>query len=138
ALPEKEQPDTLEEMESLFAAIAHGCAAGMYQEALDDVYWPRIQRENDYYLTRKLGAFGTDLSILAHFFSQHWHTPDTKLTDNAKSILLTWIAFRLQALGRLEEAAEPMQASLDSLIKQKNWKSGSSAASNLSGLQLTR
>ena len=138
ALPEKELPDTLEEMEPLFAAIAHGCAAGMYQEALDDVYWPRIQRENDYYLTRKLGAFGTDLSILAHFFSQHWHTPDTKLTDNAKSILLTWIAFRLQALGRLEEAAEPMQAGLDSLIKQKNWKSGSSAASNLSGLQLTR
>ncbi|MCP4646634.1 MAG: hypothetical protein GY852_02720, partial [bacterium] len=40
-LPEKELPDTLEEMESLFAAVAHGCQAGRHQETLDDVYWER-------------------------------------------------------------------------------------------------
>jgi hypothetical protein len=28
-LPEKEQPDTLEAMEPLFAAVAHGCEAGL-------------------------------------------------------------------------------------------------------------
>ncbi|NIM16787.1 MAG: TIR domain-containing protein, partial [Candidatus Aminicenantes bacterium] len=38
-LPEKEYPDTLEEMEPLFAAVAHGCRAKLHQEALDDVYW---------------------------------------------------------------------------------------------------
>ncbi|MCP4691102.1 MAG: hypothetical protein GY859_23840, partial [Desulfobacterales bacterium] len=36
-LPEKELPDTLEEMEPLFAAVAHGCQAGRHQEALYDV-----------------------------------------------------------------------------------------------------
>ncbi len=44
ALPEKELPDTLEEMQPLFSAVAHGCAAGLHQQALDEVYWPRIQR----------------------------------------------------------------------------------------------
>ena len=32
-LPEKEYPDTLNEMEPLFAAVAHGCQAGLHQEA---------------------------------------------------------------------------------------------------------
>ncbi|SKA69228.1 NB-ARC domain-containing protein, partial [Thiothrix eikelboomii] len=41
ALPEKEFPDTLEEMQPLFSAVAHGCAAGLHQQALDEVYWPR-------------------------------------------------------------------------------------------------
>ena len=33
----KELPDTLEEMAPLFAAVAHGCQAGRYQEAFMDV-----------------------------------------------------------------------------------------------------
>ena len=44
----KELPDTLEEMAPLFAAVAHGCLAGRHQEALDEVYWRRILRENKY------------------------------------------------------------------------------------------
>ncbi|MCP4692729.1 MAG: hypothetical protein GY859_32105, partial [Desulfobacterales bacterium] len=48
-LPEKELPDTLEEMEPLFAAVAHGCQAGRHQEALHDVFWERIRRKKDAY-----------------------------------------------------------------------------------------
>ena len=44
ALPEKHQPDTLEEMAPLFQAVFHGCQAGRHQEALDEVYWARISR----------------------------------------------------------------------------------------------
>ena len=36
-----ELPDTLEAMAPLYAAVAHGCAAGRHQEALDEVYWRR-------------------------------------------------------------------------------------------------
>ena len=39
-----ELPDTLEAMAPLYAAVAHGCAAGRHQEALNEVYWRRIQR----------------------------------------------------------------------------------------------
>ena len=42
ALPEKHQPDTLEEMAPLFQAVFHGCQAGRHQEALNEVYWARI------------------------------------------------------------------------------------------------
>ena len=37
-LPSKPQPDTLAEMQPLFRAVAHGCAAGLHQQALDEVY----------------------------------------------------------------------------------------------------
>jgi hypothetical protein len=39
----KEYPDTLEEMAPLFAAVAHGCQAGRYEETLS-MYYLRIQR----------------------------------------------------------------------------------------------
>ena len=138
-LPEKQQPDTLEEMQPLFAAIAHGCAAGMHQQAIYDVYYHRIQRDNKInYLCNKLGAFGSDLSTLSHFFSQHWHTPAAELTDADKAVVLNWAAFRLQALGRLQEAVQPMQADVELAIKQEDWKGAAQADNNLSELQLTR
>jgi hypothetical protein len=47
ALPEKHQPDTLEEMAPLFQAVFHGCEAGRHQEALNEVYWARLYRRLD-------------------------------------------------------------------------------------------
>lgn len=133
----KELPDTLEEMEPLFAAVRHGCAAGMHQQALDEVYWPRIQRSGDDYLCNKLGAFAADLAVLAHFFTEPWHTPAAGLTDADTAVILNWAAFRLRALGRLTEAAEPMQASLDMLLQQEQWQNAAIADYSLSELRLT-
>ena len=45
--------------------------------------------------------------------------------------------FDLRALGRLAEAAQPMQAGLEIDIAQKDWKNAAIAASNLSELYLT-
>ena len=67
ALPKKELPDTLQEMEPLFAALAHGCRAGLHNEAEIDVYWKRICRGNEAFVNIKLGAFGADLSALSNF-----------------------------------------------------------------------
>jgi hypothetical protein len=58
----KEYPDTIEEMAPLYAAVAHGCQAGRYQEAFDDVYKKRILRGDGFFSTKKLGAFGADLA----------------------------------------------------------------------------
>lgn len=133
----KELPDTLEEMEPLFAAVRHGCAAGMHQQALDEVYWPRIKRQDEHYLTKKLGAFAADLAVLAHFFAVPWSMPAAGLTDYWKACVLNWAAVRLYALGRLSEAAEPMQAALKLIIKQENWENAARGASTLSELHLT-
>ena len=136
-LPSKHQPDTLDEMQPLFRAVAHGCAAGLHQQALDEVYWPRIKRSNQHYLTQKLGAFSDDLATLAHFFATPWHTPAKGLTVADQALALNLSGFSLRALGRLREAQQPMQAALDMFVKQENWKEAAINASNLSELQLT-
>lgn len=133
----KELPDTLEEMEPLFAAVRHGCAAGMHQQALDEVYWPKVQRSEDNYLCSKLGAFAADLAVVAHFFAAPWSMPAAGLTDHRKAVVLNWAAFRLRALGRMTEAAEPMQAGMEMRIQQEAWQNAAMAASSLSELYLT-
>ncbi len=137
ALPRKELPDTLAEMEPLFAAVAHGSRAGLHQEALIDVYWKRIRREEKAYSIHKLGAFGADLAAVSHFFEVAWSRPAHGLTDHDKASVLNWAAFELRALGRLTEAIQPMQASLEMAIKQKKWENAAIAASSLSELMLT-
>ena len=136
-LPSKEQPDTLEEMQPLFRAVAHGCAAGLHQQALDDVYYQRIQRSDKDYLTAQLGAFSDELATLAHFFTSPWSTPAAGLTVDAQAAIFNWTGFSLRALGRLREAQQPMQAGEAMRIKQENWEQAALDASNLSQLQLT-
>jgi hypothetical protein len=131
ALPKKEQPDTLAEMQPLFAAISHGCAAGLHQQALEEVYWPRVQRKGEFYLTDKLGAISDDLAALAHFFSRPWQEPAAGLTEHDKASVLSWAGFDLRALGRTTEAAQPMRAGLEMRIQQENWKGAAMAASSL-------
>ena len=140
-LPEKlynkQLPNTLEEMEPLFAAVAHGCLAGQHQQALDDVYWERIKRKNQHFSTAKLGAFGADLAALSNFFEPPWRQPADGLVDAAKPAILSWAGFRLRALGRLHEAAEPMQAGMEMRIEQKNWLEAAKDSGNLRELMLT-
>uniref|UniRef100_UPI003AA836AA hypothetical protein n=1 Tax=Candidatus Electronema sp. JM TaxID=3401571 RepID=UPI003AA836AA len=133
----KALPDTLEEMEPLFAAVRHGCAAGMHQQTLEEVYWPRIQRAENNHLCQKIGAFSANLAVLTHFFSEPWRMPAAGLTDAAKAVILSLAAFCLRALGRLHEAVEPMQAAMEMQIRQKEWKNASQDANNLSELHLT-
>jgi serine/threonine protein kinase len=63
-------PDSLREMEPLLLAVICGCNAGLFCEALHEVYIPRIQRGNAAFTANVLGARGALLSVLAHFFEQ--------------------------------------------------------------------
>ncbi|MFC1574365.1 tetratricopeptide repeat protein, partial [Candidatus Latescibacterota bacterium] len=136
-LPDKEYPDTLDEMQPLFIAVAHGCMAGRYQETLEDVYWKRIQRKGEGYSVHKLDAFGAELAALSGFFKTPWSTPASGLSDSAKAFVLHEAGFSLRALGRLREVIQPMQTGLDAYIQQKNWGYAARVAGNLSELFLT-
>jgi predicted ATPase len=69
-------PDSFREMEPLFLAVICGCNAGLFREALHEVYLPRIQRGNASFAAKVLGARGALLSTLAHFFEQgRWGSP---------------------------------------------------------------
>jgi predicted ATPase len=61
-------PNSFKEIEPLFLAVICGCNAGLFREALHEVYIPRIQRGNAYFAAKVLGATGPLLSVLVHFF----------------------------------------------------------------------
>jgi serine/threonine protein kinase/tetratricopeptide (TPR) repeat protein len=66
-------PDNFREMEPLFLAVICGCNAGLFREALHEVYIPRIQRGNAFFAANVLKSRGALLSGLAHFFARgHW------------------------------------------------------------------
>jgi len=69
-------PESVRDMEPLFLAVIFGCNAGLFREALHDVYLPRIQRGNVSFAANILGARGALLSVLIHFFEQGgWGAP---------------------------------------------------------------
>ena len=61
-------PESFREMEPLFLAVICGCNAGLFREALHDVYIPRIQRGDASFAANVLGVRGALLSVLVHFF----------------------------------------------------------------------
>jgi serine/threonine protein kinase len=61
-------PDSFKEMDSLFLAVICGCKAGLFHQALNEVYVPRIQRGDVSFAANVLGARGALLSVLVHFF----------------------------------------------------------------------
>jgi hypothetical protein len=133
---EGDQP-TLEDLQPLYQAVAHGCQAGLQQDAAATVYYGRIKRRNEAYSSRKLGAFGSDLGAVACFFEQRWYLLSSALLEIWQAWLLNEAGFRLRALGRLTEALEPMTAGLNMCVKREDWEQAAIQASNLSQLELT-
>ena len=134
------RPDTLAGLQPLYAAVSHGCEAGLHAEARRDIYRDRILRgtgSGGNYSTFQLGAFGADLGAVACFFEEPWTRPSPNLSEPDQAWLLNEAAFSLRALGRLTEAREPMRASIRNYQDQENWKAAAITAGNLSELELT-
>ena len=121
-------PESFRDMEPLFLAVICGCNAGLYHEALHEIYIPRIQRWNGCFAANVLGARGALLSVLARFFEQgRWGTiaeagvEGQKLTPEDQLFLLTQAGLYLtltRGLGAPEarvcyEHAEPLCHSLN-------------------------
>jgi tetratricopeptide (TPR) repeat protein len=132
----EEFPNTVEGMAPLFAAVAHGCAAGRHQETFDAVYKRRVQRGDEYFDLYKLNAFGADLEALISFFDPQEQQPSAALTEDSRTEILSIRGYDLRALGRLKEAAEQMRLALALRVKQKKWKDAAINAGNLSRIYL--
>ena len=57
-------PNSFREMEPLFSAVICGCNAGLFREALHEVYIQRIQRADSSFAAKVLGIRGALLSVL--------------------------------------------------------------------------
>jgi hypothetical protein len=135
-----QRPDTLAGLQPLYQAVAHGCKAGLVQEACDQVYRDRILRgtgDDGFYSSKKLGAFGADLGAVACFFVEPWRRLALDLQEGHQAWLLNEAAFRLRALGRLAEALEPMRAVAEIDVNAEDWQNAAASFSNLSGLELS-
>jgi tetratricopeptide (TPR) repeat protein len=130
-------PDTLEEMLPLYAAVRHGCAAERYDDALFQVYWKRIQRKNEFYSLKVLGAIGADIAALANFFERLWDKPLERISPKGQSLLLDEAGESLHVLGRVSDAVKPMKLLLRRGLDSKNLKDAVRGAITLSELSLT-
>ena len=130
------QPSTLQGLAPLYAAVAHGCLAGLYEKAFIEVYWARIDRGREAYSTSKLGAIGSNLAAVTSFFETPWSKVVGGLPEGTQGFLLNEAGFTLRALGRLREAAEPMEAGVQAAADRGDWENASTGAGNLSELQL--
>jgi tetratricopeptide (TPR) repeat protein len=133
---ENKPAPTLEDLEPLHHAVAHGCRAGLLRQALA-LYLERIMRGNEFYSTNKLGAYGSALGALASFFEVPWSRVSSAFNETEQTWLLNSAAFTLRSLGRLTEAIEPMSAAMKLSIKNTDYLSAAILASNLSEAKLT-
>ena len=121
-------PDSFREMEPLFLAVICGCNAGLFREALHEVYIPRIQRGDVYFAANVLGARGALLLVLVHFFEHaRWGSPvqtgvaEQSLTAEDQLFILTQAMLYLTAtrapaapeIRICYELAEPLCHSLN-------------------------
>jgi len=97
-------PSNFREMEPLFLAVICACNAGLFREALHEVYIPRIQRGDSCFAANFLGARGALLLVLAHFFEKgRWGSPaetgveGQNLTDEDQLFILMQAAAYLTA-----------------------------------------
>lgn len=132
-----ERPETLEEMQPLFEQVYHGCRGGMYENSLYNVYWPRIQRKDEFFLIKKLGAWKTDLGILKSFFVEGDFKNDPFVVEpRAKSYLILETALVLQMVGMVSEAEGQYRKVIEFAISQRDWKSTSVGYQNFAELQI--
>lgn len=129
-------PSSMEEMYPLFQAVAHGCLAGQYQDSFSQVYRGRIQRLDQYYNSRILGAIGAELTALSYFFTSPWTIPVAELDEYDKSFVLSAAGFRLRALGRLAEAVESMNRALRLRLQLQAWKDAAYSAASIGEIHL--
>jgi tetratricopeptide (TPR) repeat protein len=134
-VPEKRLPDTLEEMGPLFRAVYHGCAAGRHQETLDDVFMTDVLA-SEARCIKEFGAFGLVLVALRAFFSLPWKGLVEPLELASKTFLLNAVGHCLRALGRLDEAVEPLQQAAESAAAAGAWFRAFISSDNLTQVLL--
>lgn len=135
------QTPKLAALAPLYHATAHGCRAGRYQEALDEVYKKRICRrppdgQIEFYAVNYLGAVGSNLAAVSWFFNKHYAMPAAALTAPDRAWVLSEASFGLRAQGRLREALPAMRAGLQMVEEAQDWRNAANAASNLSQTEL--
>jgi len=100
-LPNKDFPDTMEEMEPLFQSIFHGCKANKYDESFA-IYANIIEKDN--ILIYSVGRFDLGLKILSNFYTTRYAKIHSKFSNANHNVLNEHVAYFLSSLGKNKDA----------------------------------
>ncbi len=126
---QKEEATELRELEPLFLAVSYGRKAEKLIEALDEVFFGRIngndnpspggdhyrERYENHRLRDKLGGLSTDCALLQPFFDRDWQLPaaERRPSKGTEADALCSIGLDLRMLGKLDAAVPPLERALD-------------------------
>lgn len=138
-LPESKHPDTIEEMEPLFAAVRHGCIAGKYNDALN-VFNERIRRGRTInYSIYELGTIGADRAALMSFLDGS-NRPVAQLKESRdQAYVLNELGTVCRVSGQLLNALEANSESVSTCLPpevQGNLRQAARSAANLVRTQI--
>ena len=128
-------PDTLEEMQPLFRAVAHGCFANLHKQVWNEVYWTRIERNKAHgelelnddsynancYLFAHLGGINDNLSVIVNFFDAPWSRASSQISTVSTGTLFNRAGLFLSSLGRTKESITPMKEAISISNSIKDW-----------------
>jgi tetratricopeptide (TPR) repeat protein len=123
-------PEGLPGLEPLYQAVAHGCCAGAFQEALR-VFRDRIRRGSWHYSFFNLGALGQDRATLSGFFEEDWKVPVGGLDASGRAYVLNEAGSMLRARGKADEAVWFITQALE-IAERNGCQEAAPAARNLS------
>ena len=131
-----EWPETLEEMQPLFEQVYHGCAAGLYDEVFDNVYWEKIHRREGYFIIKNLGAWEINLSLARTFFPEgDFSRLPLVSKKRVQREILGGVGLTLLATGKPKEAEEPIFTGRKRDIEAKDWENAFAGYLNLADLR---
>lgn len=123
--PEEYLPDTLQTLQPLLRACWHGCQAGDYRLAFEQVGLPRINRGISGWILYGMGAYAEGLALLETCSPDHISFPtNCDLPDELRIITLNGIAWVMSYMERHEEAWETNQLALDRQARLDNALAG--------------
>ena len=136
-LPEKEYPDTVEEMEPLFQSIYHGCHSFNYNEAMQ-LFIDRIDRtvDNKNYLTITLGRFDLYFKLMINFFEKYYNKVTDKLDLIHHHGIISNTAYFFSTTGNYNKALDIYLCLLKNSEKLKNTTSMIYLLSNILDIYL--
>ncbi|NQE04819.1 hypothetical protein C5S32_03005 [ANME-1 cluster archaeon GoMg1] len=131
-----EQPETLVELQPLFEQVYHGCAAGLYDEVEEDIYWERIYKMEEYFIYLNLGAWETNLSLVRTFFLKGDLSQMPLVSKKSdQTFLLNEAGLMLSSIGYPKEAEELLIKKTNMQIEDKDWNNVSVGYQNLADIQ---
>lgn len=106
---------SLADLEPIIRAVYHGCLAGEYKIALDELFYKRLLMGDDerFYLRDELGAIATNLFVASCFFEGDFERPVSALNESDSAWVVSEASITLQTLGRPSEAARLIRTNVE-------------------------